>query len=258
VPRRDNSLIDNSIEFDQVQVKGAFPVTRWSLILDVQGTHTLDSREALGELCRIYWYPLYAYARRAGNSPEDAEDITQGFLAGLLERDGFGKTHRDKGKLRSFLLASLKNHMRDEWRKSQKEKRGAGVPVVSINIPESEAKYASFHVDKMTSEVAYDRFWVFALLEEVMKELGAECERNGKIGLLSKIGVYLNAEADDRCPYRELASEFGLSESGMRVAVHRMRSRYRQLLREKISDTLSASDDFEVELNYLMGIFGKS
>ena len=151
----------------------------------------------MGELCQIYWYPLYAYARRAGNSPEDAEDITQGFLASLLERDGLKNTDRDKGRLRSFLLASLKNHMRNEWRKTQQEKRGGGKPLVSIDLPQTEARYAAYLIDEMSPEVAYDRMWVFSLLDEVMRELAAECEASGKGDTLARIAPYLSTEADD-------------------------------------------------------------
>ncbi|MEM0897389.1 MAG: sigma-70 family RNA polymerase sigma factor [Verrucomicrobiota bacterium] len=209
----------------------------------------------MSELCRVYWYPLYAYARRAGRSPEDAEDLTQGFLLALLRRNSLAGTSREKGKLRSFLLASLKNFMRDEWRKANQEKRGGRQTIVSIDLQSSEDRYARMLVDKMTPEKAYDRLWVFALLDEVMKQFSDECEEKGKLPLLLKAAPYLNMDVDDRCPYAEFAAEFGLTESGIRVAVHRLRARYRELLRERIADTLASEDGLDEELSYLMSLF---
>ena len=224
----------------------------------VREENSKESEQALATICQAYWYPLYAYARRAGNSPEDAEDITQGFIAAFLARDGLKKTDPQKGKLRSFLLVSLKRHMRDEWLRKKREKRGGGESPLSIDIEESEAKYASYLIDEMTPDMAYDRLWVIALLEEVMKELGVVCARDGKLTLLGEVAPYLSLEAENQCPYPELAEKLGLSESGVRVAVHRLRKKYRELLRARVADTLDESEDFELELEYLIGLFRNS
>ena len=151
-------MFDHALLEEATQEKGSsssFPATRWSLVLGAQGSHAKTAGEALAQLCQLYWYPLYAYARRCGNAPADAEDITQGFFAFLIGKDTFNKVDRKHGKLRSFLLASLKRYMRDKWRAAYRLKRGGDHDRISFDKAEAESKYHSQMVANMTPETAY-------------------------------------------------------------------------------------------------------
>jgi RNA polymerase sigma-70 factor (ECF subfamily) len=214
-----------------------FVTTHWSIVLTAARSDTPRARAALENLCRIYWHPLYAYARRRGYLPEDAEDLTQAFFARLLERNAVASVTPEKGRFRSFLLASMNHFLADEWDKARAQKRGGG-KVISLEWQSAETRLGEFPVENFTPEKAFERHWAIALLEQVYQRLREEYHTDGKTMLFDTLRTAL-AGASDAAPYAELARQLNLSEGAVKVAVHRLRQRYRALLRETIADTVS-------------------
>lgn len=245
---------------DRPEGSSQFPPTRWTLVRQFQDQAPKDDHSrhvALAELCRIYWSPLYAFARRSGFSPEDAEDLIQDFFAALLRRDALRQVEQSKGRLRSFLLGALKNHLRETYRRNSRQKRGGGAGVLSIDVALGERRLLDLADEAINPDQAYDRAWVSALLDEVLREFESECRRTGHRGLFEWVAPHLIEAADDQVPYPRMAEAFGVSESAARVTVHRMRKRYRTLLRQRIADTLDEHTSLGEELNYLIGLFGQ-
>lgn len=232
-----------------------FPNTRWTMVARSSDADDSTRQRALSELCELYWPPVYAFIRSKGNSPHDAEDLAQGFFADLLSREDLASTDASKGKLRSFLLASVKNFMAKEWRKASRQKRGGGQAVLSLNQDEGETR---FHVpepkDESSPDKVYERQWVMTLLAHVLEELGVRYEKDGKGDLFETLKPTLTPGAP-MAPYVEVAEQLGMSESALKVAVHRLKQRYGTLLRETIADTLGPDEDPEEELGHLMTAF---
>ncbi len=238
-----------------------FPPTRWSLVRQLNCESPVErdaAHRALAELCRIYWLPLYGFARRSGFSASDAEDLVQDFFASLLRREALRQVERGKGKLRSFLLASLKNHLRESLRRTSRRKRGGGATVVSIDVTVGERSLCELADEALHPDEAFDRTWVTVLLDEVLRDFAAECGQTGHTELFQWVAPHLNPSADDRVPYEEMADTFGMTEGAARVMMHRLRKRYRRLLRQRIADTLDSQDSLEDEVNYLIGLFGRA
>ena len=226
-----------------------FVTTHWSLVLSARDKKSPQSAEALEKLCRAYWYPLYAYVRRTGQSKENAEDLTQAVFARVLERNAVAAVAPEKGRFRSFLLASLNHFLSDEWDKARAQKRGGG-KVISFDLQSAETRLVEIPVENFTPEKAFEHHWAITLLEQVYQRLGGEYRAEGKGTLFDALRTTL-AGASDAAPYAELAKQLGLSEGAVKVSVHRLRQRYRGLLRDTIADTVSGPDEVEDELRYL-------
>ncbi len=228
---------------------GAFPATPWTMLMAARGDNTMAAY-ALGDICKMYWYPLYAFARRNGLAAHDAEDATQGFFAQLLHRDSLHRANREKGKLRTFLLSSMKYFMKQEWRKAHAAKRGGGKTVTSIDFSEAENRYADVPVTNETPETAFEREWAIAILDNTMKELRHEYRARGKNEIFNALNPFLSISSDQQT-YDEIASKTGLTANAARVSVHRLRKRYRELLRSYVSATVEEEHDVDAEINNL-------
>ena len=226
-----------------------FAPTRWTVVLAAGRTDTTRAHAALAELCQTYWYPLYAFIRRRGHPAHDAQDLTQGFFARLLERKSLADLTRERGKFRSFLLSSLQHFLVDEWRKAQAEKRGGG-RVVSLDAAEAEDRFAHEPADRGTPEKLFEQNWALALLDAVYGRLQREYEQNGKGALFGALKFCLTGARSD-VPYAELARSLGLSEGAVKTLVHRLRQRYRELLREEVAQSVASRDEVEEELRCL-------
>lgn len=227
-----------------------FVTTHWSIVLTASSQNdAAGAYAALGSLCRAYWYPLYAYVRRRGHSPEDAKDLTQEFFARLLARNGVAGVTPEKGRFRSFLLASMNHFLADEWDKARAQKRG-GPGVISLDIQTAEAQFGEFPAACLSPEKAFEHRWAITLLEQVYRRLEEEYIRQGRRELFDVLRGAL-AGASSSAPYAELAPRLKISEGAVKVAVHRLRQRYRELLRETIADTVPDPSEVEDELRHL-------
>ena len=229
----------------------SFSATRWSVVLAAAG----DAQDALATLCRAYWYPLYAFLRRQGLSTHDAEDVTQGFFAHLLERDALAKVDRAKGRFRTFLLASLKHFLAGERDRANAQKRGGGKPVISLDACEAEERYALEPRDELSPDKLFDRRWAIAVIEQALARLGAEYSDGEKGGLFSALKPLLTAPASAR-PYAEIGAEFGMNEGAVKVSVHRLRQRYGAALRAEIAETVGTEEEVDEELRHLLDVLG--
>jgi RNA polymerase sigma-70 factor (ECF subfamily) len=212
-------------------------------------SNTTRARESLAKLCQTYWYPLYAYVRRRGYSPQDAEDLTQEFFARLLEHNRIAGVQPDKGRFRSFLLASMNHFLSDEWDKARAQKRGGG-KVISMDMQTAEIQSGGCVSAELTPEKAFDHRWAIALLEQVYQMLEQEHRAERKTETFNILRPTL-AGPSNTAPYSELARQLNVSEGAVKVAVHRLRQRYRQLLRQTIADTVSGPEEVEDELRFL-------
>ncbi len=230
----------------------AFVTTHWSVVLTAAHSDTTQARDALAKLCQTYWHPLYAYVRRRGHSPEDAEDLTQGFFAALLERNAVASVSPDKGRFRSFLLASLNHFLSDAWDKARAQKRGSD-KLVSFDTQAAESWLDQVPAQNLTPEKAFELRWAITLLEQVYAKLEAEHQQQGKTAWFATLRNTL-AGPGNAAPYAELGRQLGLNEGAVKVAVHRLRQRYRALLRETIAETVASAAEVEEELRYLLRI----
>jgi len=235
------------------QAKAWFLTTHWSVVLSAGRSDTPRARQALERLCQTYWYPLYAYVRRRGYSSEDAEDLTQAFFARLLSSDFFASADREQGRFRSFLLTAFNHFLADEWDRLRAQKRGGGQRFVPLEVATAETGYRLEPVDNLTPEKAYEQRWARTLLTQVIVQLNGEYAAEGKSSLFAALKACL-AKARAAVPYQELSQQLGLSEGALRVAVHRLRRRYRELLRAEIASTVASSAEVEEELRYLFRV----
>jgi RNA polymerase sigma-70 factor (ECF subfamily) len=224
--------------------------THWSVVLAAGAASAPESSKALEALCRTYWYPLYAYVRRAGHSPQDAEDLTQAFFARFLEKQWVARADQQRGRFRSFLLSSLKHFLANEWDKARAQKRGGRVTFVSLDTKTAETRYQREPTDTATPDREFDRRWALALLDTVLNRLQREYAEEGKAGLFERLKDTLGGERSS-LPYARLGDALSMSEGAVKVAVHRLRQRYRSLLREEIAHTVAAQGEVEEELRHL-------
>ncbi len=216
---------------------------------------TPQSDLALEELCRTYWFPLYVYVRRRGHTKEDAEDLTQAFFARFLARNYLEGLRAERGRFRAFLLASLKHFMANEWDKSRRQKRGGGVTPLSLDWETADTKFQIAATNEPSPDQAFDREWAVTLLAKVIERLQAECEADGRGNVFAELKIFLTTGKDE-LSHADAAKVLGLDEGAVRVAVHRLRKRYRQLLRGEIAQTLADSGDVDEEMRALFGAFG--
>lgn len=231
-----------------------FATTHWTAVLEAGQSSTPQSDRALEELCQTYWFPLYAYVRRRGHSREDAEDLTQAFFARFLEKNYLAALDTEKGRFRAFLLAALKHFLANEWHKSQTQKRGGGAMHLSLDWETADTHFQIASVTGLSPEQAFDRGWAVALLEKVIQRLQSECEADGRAAQFAGLRIFLTA-GKGAIPYAGAAKSLGLGEAAARAAAHRLRKRYRQLLREEISRTLADPAQAEEEIHALFGAF---
>ena len=231
-----------------------FATTHWTVVLAAGQPRSPQAAHALEELCRTYWFPLYAYVRRRGHTKEDAEDLTQAFFARLLAKNSFAGLDSEKGKFRAFLLASLKHFLANERDKAQAQKRGGGGANLSLDWQTADTKFQVAAVHEPSPDKAFDREWALALLARVIERLQAECVADGKAKLFEQLKLFLTAGQAEMAQ-REVASSLGMEEGAVRVAVHRLRKRYRQLLRDEIANTLADAAMVDEEMRALFGAF---
>jgi len=226
-----------------------FATTHWSVILAAGAAQTSRAQQALGQLCQSYWYPLYAYVRRRGWNQQDAEDLTQEFFARLLRKESLSHVRREGGRFRSLLLKSLDRFLTDEWRRGRVQKRGAG-KVTSLDPTNAESRFQMEPADTHTPESLYDRTWALALLNAAFKRLRTEYEENGKGSLFDELKFCLTGERS-AIPYAELADRLKVPENTLKTLVHRLRKRYRSLLREEVAQTVNRPEEIDEELRSL-------
>jgi|SRR5581483_7944734 RNA polymerase sigma-70 factor (ECF subfamily) len=230
-----------------------FLTTRWTVVLSARAQDS-QSGEALETLCRAYWYPLYAFIRRQGSAPADAEDLTQAFFARFLEKHYLKSVNPDKGKFRSFLLASLKHFLANEWDRARTKKRGSGAVHLSLDSAAAESRYLQEPVDTLTPERIFDREWALTLLDLVLARLRREFENENKAALFDQLKVVLTA-GKGAVSNAEIAARLGMSEGAVKVAAHRLRRRYRELLKEEIAQTVTGPEQVEEEIRALFSVF---
>lgn len=230
-----------------------FATTHWTMVLRATASDTTNARNALEQLCQIYWYPLYAHVRRRGHSVEDAQDLTQEFFARLLERQWLARADESKGRFRTFLLTALERFLANEWDKARALKRGGGRQFVPVQLDTAETRYGVEPADQRTPEQAFEYRWAVTLLEEVLKGLEAEFRREGEAELFAALRPCLVGDRASQ-PYADLAAKLGMSESAVKVAVHRLRQRYRARLRAEVANTVLAPAEVDEEMRHLFNV----
>jgi DNA-directed RNA polymerase specialized sigma24 family protein len=231
-----------------------FATTQWTLVLAAGQDSTTASREALATLCARYWYPLYAYVRRRGIGPDEAADLTQGFFAKLLEQGIVRGADRHRGKFRSYLLGAFKHYISHEWVRARAQKRGGGKKVVPLDPKDAEFRYGLEPAHDLTAERLFDRQWAVAVLEAALVELEQRYCEDGKGELFRRFKPFLSGGTG--AGYRQAGAAVGLNEGAVRVLVHRLRRRYRQILRDHIGRTVETPELVEEEIQHLFEAIG--
>jgi RNA polymerase sigma-70 factor (ECF subfamily) len=231
-----------------------FVTTHWSLVQSARVKDSPQSAAALETLCRTYWYPLYAYLRRQGRPAHDAQDLTQGFFARLLQKDYLRAAAREKGKFRTFLLVSLKRFLANEWDREHALKRGGFVPVVSIDQEVAESRFAAEPAHHVQPDVLFDRHWAMTLLGRTMAQLQQEYVTSGRAQLFEYVQSCLAGE-ESALSYAAIAARLNLTEPAVKMAVHRLRARYREILRAEIAHTVSTPEEIQEEIRHLFSAF---
>ncbi len=253
VPAVDNGA--SRREINQSTQDGAvatFATTHWSVVLEAQ-SESPAAQEALEKLCRIYWRPIYSFARRQGIRPEEAQDITQGFFAQLLERRSLSAVRKEKGRLRSYLLGALKYFLTDEQRRAMAIKRGKGRRVIPLEELRADERIEMEPADPVTAEMIYERRWALTVLEQVLSRLKDEYRAAGNAALFDSLKQLLPDEPG--APSQaEIAAQLGMTENAVRQAFYRFRQRYQSLLREEIAHTVATPGDIEDELRHLIAV----
>jgi RNA polymerase sigma factor (sigma-70 family) len=227
-----------------------FPTTQWTVVLHAGRDELAQAQAALTQLCQAYWYPLYSFVRRRGYSPHDAEDLTQAFFAQLLEKRGLERVDPELGRFRTFLLASLKNFLANDWDRTHARKRGGGQTIVSLNEESAESRYQLEPSHDMTPERHFERQWALILLDQVLDTLRDEYHTEGKGDLFEELKAVIVHPAGQ---YADMAARLQRTEGAIKVAVHRLRHRYRELMRARIAETVGEAD-VEDELRHLVAV----
>lgn len=238
---------------DSSRPQPVFATTRWSVVLAAGHGDTSHASDALAHLCQTYWYPLYAYARRRGHSPHDAQDLTQEFFARLLQGNWVAQADRQRGRFRTFLLTAMQHFLANEWNRAHARKRGGNAPILSLNDDSAEQRYQLEPVDRSTPETLFERGWALSLLTGVLQRLEEEYSRDGKKAWMDAMRPALTADRESIC-YAEIAAKMGMTETAARVAVHRLRQRYRRLIKAEVASTVALPDEVEAELRHLFQV----
>jgi len=251
VPARDDVTSLTGIG-DANHRPAAFTTTHWSVVLEAQG-ESPEAQEALEKLCRTYWRPVYSFVRRQGVKPEEAKDLTQGFFALLLERRDLNAVRQEKGRLRSYLLTSLKHFLANERNRAMAIKRGQGQQLIPLEDLRERERVGFEPAQTLPADQIYERRWALSVLDQVLARLGDEYRSAGNVQLFDRLEKSLTDEPD-RSSAAETAHEFGMTESAVMQASYRLRQRYRQLLREEIAHTVMGPGDIEDELRHLIAV----
>jgi len=230
---------------------GGFNTTHWSVVM-LAGKDSPQSASALEELCRNYWYPLYAFARRQGKTAPDAQDLTQQFFAVFLEKKYFGLANQDRGRFRSFLLGSFKHFLANEYYRNRAAKRGGACAFVSWDETEAEKHYANEPACELTPDKLFEQAWAFTVLQKVMETLRAEYARAHKAEMFEAVEIFLTGQKSD-LTYKDIGDRLNMSESAIKMTVSRLRQRYGELLRREVAQTVTDPATIEEELRHLLG-----
>lgn len=232
-----------------------FATTHWSVVLSAQDRDSPRWAESLEALCRAYWYPLYAYVRRAGHAPADAEDLTQGFFARLLDKGYLTSAAREKGRFRTFLLTAFRRFLANEWDRQHAQKRGGFTPMMPIDQTAAESRFAAEPSHTLQPDVLFDRQWAMTLLDRTLAALRQEYVATGREALFESLHNCL-AREESGLSYATIGARLHLTEAAVKMAVRRLRARYRDILRREIADTVAVAEDIEEELRHLFSAFG--
>jgi len=252
VPSRDELTSLSAIGGNANHGAVAFATTHWSVVLEAQG-ESPAAQEALEKLCRTYWRPIYGFVRRQGSKPEEAEDLTQGFFALILERKDLNIVRKEKGRLRSYLLTSVKHFLADESRHAMAVKRGKGQRLIPLDDIRERERVDVERSDRLTADQIYECRWAFTVLEEVMARLRDEYRSAGNVRFFDQMKKMLMDEPS-RLSQAQVASEFDMTENAVKQAFYRFRQRYQTILREEISHTVAMPSDIEDELRHLIAV----
>jgi len=238
---------------EMAKPQGYFATTHWSVVLSAGRNDTPRARHALERLCQTYWYPLYAYVRRRGYSVHDAQDLTQGFFACLLQRQSLATADPNKGRFRSFMLGAMNYFLATEWAKMQTQKRGGGRESFSLDLAAAEQRLGLESAGNSTLDRIFDKEWATALLNKVLNQLEGEFRRERKIVLFDTLKQTLAGSRESQ-PYAALAGRLKMNEGAVKTAVHRLRRRYRQLLEAEIANTVTSPAEVKEEMAYLLTV----
>jgi RNA polymerase sigma-70 factor (ECF subfamily) len=240
---------------DNINPSRSFATTHWTLVLAAANEASADARRAMAALCEAYWYPVYAFVRRQGTDADDAMDLTQGFFVRLLEKRDLAGVKRGRGRFRWWLLLAVKHYLANERDRSRAAKRGGGRKAVSIDAADAESRYRLEPSHDYTPERIFERRWALALLDQVLTALHEECTSEGKPQLFESLKDCLGGTPpDDR--YQRAAEQLAMTEGAVRMAAHRLRRRYRELLRQQIAQTVETPEQIEEEIAFLFDAVG--
>ncbi len=238
----------------------AFATTHWSLVLEAGGTNREPARAALATLCQHYWFPLYAYVRRRVREVNEAQDLTQEFFARLLEKDLIAQAAPERGRFRSFLLTAMQNFLTNEWRKNQAEKRGGGQRVLALDFAAGDSRLTMSRLNwepghEWTAERIYERNWAITLLDHVLSRLREEHAAAGKLPLFEALRPYISGNRAAGS-FAAIAGQLNMTEGAAKVAAHRLRKRYRDLLRSELAQTVADPAEIDAEIAWLFSALG--
>jgi RNA polymerase sigma factor (sigma-70 family) len=240
----------------EASVPRVFATTHWSVVLAAGEGGSAPAQRALETLCHAYWFPIYVYVRRKGYGPDEAQDLTQEFFAQIIAKDRLRLADREKGRFRTFLLAMLDYFLAREWSRAHRQKRGGQFTFVSLDEQSPEQRYRLDPLDHETPEKQFERQWALTILKQTMNALESECLADGKAALFQEVRSLLSGERDG-APYTEIARRLGMNEGAVRVAAHRLRQRYGELLREEIAQTVSDQENVDEEMRYLLEVLSE-
>jgi RNA polymerase sigma-70 factor (ECF subfamily) len=243
-------MSDKSRQYSSQSNKPRFATTHWSVVLAAGKNSSPEQKQALETLCQSYWFPLYAYLRRRGCDRHQAEDVAQAFFAHILEKQGLRTADPQYGRFRSFLLVRLKGFLSDERDRAQAKKRGGGQKIISLGIQNAESQYALEPSIQLSPEMLFEKSWALKVLDRTMDRLEADMAESGKQEQFEHLKVYLTTDKD-AIPYEAMATELSMTEGSVRVAVHRLRKRYRNFLRDEVAQTVSDGDQIDEEIGHL-------
>ncbi len=243
----------NDRDSNLVPPSPVFATTHWSMVLAAGDEPSPHAQAALTRLCQTYWLPVYAFVRKRGHSPEEAQDLTQSFFANFLAKQHVLKANPDRGRFRSFLMTSVENFLRNEYDRTQAQKRGGGQVLVSLDEQDAEARYLHEPVTEQDPARAFEQRWAATLLQTVLNRLQAEFAASDRRDLFEALQAHLWGDAE-ATPYPELAERFGQSRANVKIIAHRLRLRYRELLREEIAQTVALPSQIDDEIRHLMAV----
>jgi RNA polymerase sigma factor (sigma-70 family) len=252
-----NGLQDGGGVSGGARGQGVFMTTHWTTVVSAGHPESAQGDEAMGRLCRTYWYPLYIYVRRQGYDADEAQDLTQEFFARLLARNFLRNIDRSRGKFRWFLMAAMEHFLAKEWRDARRLKRGGGQAVFSLDEVDAENRYRIEPEEPMTAERIYERRWAMMLLDQALQRLRGEFVEAKKAAVFEALQIFLSGERPD-VTQEQAGERLGMTKGAVNVAVHRLRKRYGELLREEIAETVSSPDGVEEELRYLQKVLNRS